>query len=143
MGWADKQRQKQREAQAAAGIPIIGAGRIPTQPAEVRDGYGRVIEVGDLVQLPLQSVVHYSVTQIEPVYEDGVPPGLMDVTLVARVKLRTPRGQRTEEILRILTRGEAQEIGLLPKPKPEVPEEEQPEDPPPAYVAHPEEEPPS
>ncbi len=97
------------------GTPLFGAGgnRIMTTPAVVLDARGRELGVGDEVILTNPSVNPFVVAKIEPAPPDpDQPAGLMDVMILCRMLIRTPRSQVTQELLRTQTQAET---GFLPK----------------------------
>lgn len=85
-----------------------GGGRITSQPAEVQDGFGRVLHPGDLIQVQVGGPVFFRVQEIKKVVESGVPEGLMEIVIMAVLKFRAPRSQPQAEFVRILT---AEETG--------------------------------
>jgi hypothetical protein len=85
-----------------------GGGRITSQPAEIQDGFGRVLHPGDLIQVQVGGPVFFRVQEIKKVVESGVPEGLMEIVVMAVLKFRAPRAQPQAEFVRVLT---AEETG--------------------------------
>lgn len=77
----------------------LGLGKVlQTAPAQVRDAVGRVLEIGDevLVTVPKFPM---RVAACTPILEGpGVPPGLMQLTLVCRLAIAIPRDTRGEDL---------------------------------------------
>ena len=90
--------------------PVAGAFRINPNPAEVCDAFGRVLQVGDVIYVQTGAPTGWRVEAIERVVEHGVPDGLMEIVIGARMTFRTGRQQPNTEFVRILTRAE---IGTL------------------------------
>lgn len=109
------------------GLPIIGGGdRTLQRPPEVKDHVGRTLVEGDGVILQTQHSPIFRVQSIKVVIEPGVPPGLMDITLVSQARFRAPRGLPNQEFLRVIESGEQK-----PAPEPAAESDEtQVEEPP-------------
>ena len=109
------------------GKPLVGAGgRLNLQPRVVRDAMGRELTKYDQVIFTDPILRSYAVESIEAVIETGQPDGLMDVVVVSRMKLRTPRNMPIIELVRIATAAERGQAQVTPIAEPEEPEPERP-----------------
>lgn len=78
---------------------------INTAAPVVRDGRGRILQVGDEIVVPGAPAL-FRVRSIERCAEAGVPDSFMDVLLVGTLKIRTPRDTPTQELLRVVSADE-------------------------------------
>lgn len=83
-------------------IPIVG------QPEKVvKDALGRVLQPGDLIQLPHNAYVVFAVKSIRPVPPPAdLPPGtpmLMEIVVYAQLPFHAAAGQVCQEFIRIAT----------------------------------------
>jgi hypothetical protein len=93
----------------ASGVPIIGDPNNPlNRPAQVRDRHGRVLGVGDAVQVHTPVPPLFLVQRLETVEQPGAPPGLMEVEVFCRLRFHAVRDEQNVEFLRILTAEETQ-----------------------------------
>jgi hypothetical protein len=75
---------------------------IDTAAPCVRDGRGRVLQIGDEIIVPGAPALYY-VNKIERVVDPGLPPNLMDVLLVGTMRVRVPRDMPAQEIIRVMS----------------------------------------
>lgn len=66
-------------------------------PARVRDGSGKVLEVGDEV-LVLSHKTLMRVAEIKPLLDPGAPPNAMIVVMVCQLQIAVPRDTGIEEV---------------------------------------------
>jgi len=104
-------------------IPIIGGNpRNPmNRPAQIRDFLGRVIHEGDGLTLHTPNAQIWKVQRIQPVLSgDGVPPGMMEITITCVAKFFAERDVKNTEFVRVV---EATELPGEHKPAEEPPAE--------------------
>lgn len=101
MGRDERLRQGQ-----FGGSRIAGGQMISTVPPTVQDAFGRELQVGDLIQAQLPGQPMFTVDAIEVVTDPGVPEGLMEIRIGARLRFRAPRAQPQQEFVRIRTAAE-------------------------------------
>jgi hypothetical protein len=97
-----------RPPEFGGNIPIIGS----QPPAQIRDQFGRVLEVGDFVEVRTPHREPYRVTAVAPApAQPGMPPNMMIVTLASTIQFLAQRDAADSTFLRVITKAEVEELG--------------------------------
>lgn len=86
------------------------AGAPPPPVNLIRDGRGRVLQVGDEIIVSNAATIGLIVQAIEPILDPRFPAGHVRVTVSTVQDLVLPAGQVVPNLLRIRTREELQQI---------------------------------